>query len=73
MPNGDEIRTLSDRGMDILSDLTVVVTEEELDGENKGKQRKDKETDWGISTWVKVRDIFVRIFGQVAERGIIFV
>lgn len=46
--------------MDILSDLAMVAAEEER---NKGKKRKDKETAWGISTWIKVRDIFVRTFG----------
>ena len=63
MANGDEIRKLSDRGIDILSDLAVVATEEELNGDNREKQRNDKEMDSGISTWAKVRDLFAKIFG----------
>ena len=63
MRDDDEIRTLSDRGTDILSDLAVVATEEELSGDNREKQRNDKEMDSGISTWAKVRDLFARIFG----------
>jgi len=63
MRNAEEIRKLSDRGIDILSDLAVIATEEKLQGDSREKQRTDKETDWEISTWAKLRDIFARIFG----------
>jgi len=63
MRNAEEIRKLSDTGIDILSDLAVIATEEKLHGDSREKQPNDKEMDWGISTWAKMRDIFARIFG----------